>query len=371
MTDHRYDLLARQLAVHSLQIKTGDKVLIDVTDTPDEMTAALIKAVRGHGGLPFLRLNHSRLSGEMLSGATDEQYEAIARHAMAEMKDMDCYIAIRGKQNSFELSSVPSDSMATAMKHLRPVAQRRINKTRWCALDWPTPGMAQQAGMSTPAFEDFYFNACLADYGKLGEAMKHLARLMESADQVRITGPGTDLVFSIAGMPAIPCAGERNIPDGEVFTAPVRDSVEGSILYTAPTVFQGIPFDNIAFEIEKGRISRASAGSPAKTDALNRILDTDPGARYFGEFSFGTNPHITFPMRNILFDEKIAGSFHLTPGQAYDVADNGNTSQVHWDLVCIQTPEYGGGDIYLDGELFRDDGSFLDPKLAPLNPTRP
>ena len=284
---------------------------------------------------------------------------------LAEMQAMDAYIAIRGGQNSFENSSVPAEKMALAQKHMRPVHNQRVCKTKWCVLRWPTPAMAQGAGMSTEAFEDFYFRCCLADYQQLRVAMDKLAERMMRTDRVRITGPGTDLTFSIKGMPAIPCAGEYNIPDGEVFTAPIKDSVNGTIHYTAPTLFQGIPFDGIRLTFKDGKIVEAHCnGNEA---ALLKILDSDAGARYIGEFALGLNPHILRPMRDILFDEKIAGSFHLTPGQAYDEAPNGNHSSVHWDLVCIQRPEYGGGEIWFDDTLIRKDGRFLDPKLAIFN----
>lgn len=368
MNDPRFDALARQLVTYSLNVRPGERILLELTDTPDEMATALIRAVREQKADPFLRINHERLVAEMYAGSTDSQYEAIGRHLMAEIQDMDGYIAIRGKQNAFETSSVPSEAMARAMKHLRPVSQHRINKTRWCALNWPSPGLAQQAGMSTAAFEDFYFKACLMDYAAMAKVAQKLVDRMQAADRVRITGPGTDLSFSIKGIDAIPCCGDCNIPDGEVYTAPVRDSMNGRIQYNTPTVFQGIPFDSVAFVIKDGRIVEARANSDDKTAAMNKILDTDPGARYFGEFALGINANILKPMCNILFDEKIAGSFHLTPGQAYAIADNGNTSQIHWDLVCIQTKEYGGGEIYFDDELIRKDGIFLNPELAALNP---
>lgn len=368
MNDERYEALAAQIVNYSLHIGQGEKVLIELALVPDEAGIALIQAVRKAGALPFLRVNRPRLNREMMAGATDDQYEAIARHLMAEMQDMDAYISLRGDMNAFELSSVPADAMATAMKHLRPVMQRRVQHTRWCVLRWPTEGMAQQAGMSTGEFEDFYFRTCLLDYRALSPAMEKLAEMMRRTDRVRITGPGTELAFSIKDIPALPCAGECNLPDGEVFTAPVRTSVNGVIQYNTPTVFQGIPFDSIRFCIKDGRIVEADAG--AKTAALNKILDSDPGARYFGEFALGVNPCIRKAMCNILFDEKIAGSFHLTPGQAYHVADNGNSSQVHWDLVCIQTEEFGGGEIYFDDVLIRKNGFFTDPELAPLNPSQ-
>lgn len=366
MHDIRLDRLADQIVNYSLHIAPGERVLIELTDVPDEAGIAIIKAIRKQGASPFLRINRSALNREMLAGATDAQYQFIGKHLMTEMADMDAYIAIRGEKNAFELASVPADAMALAMKHMRPAMHHRIEKTRWCVLRWPTPGLAQQAGMSTPEFEEFYFHACLADYSALGVAMKKLAAQMDATDKVHIEGPGTCLDFSIKGIPSIPCAGKCNLPDGEVFTAPVRESINGTIRYNTPTVFQGIPFDSIEFTIENGRITKASAG--AKTDALLNILDTDPGARYFGEFALGVNPGITRAMCNILFDEKIAGSFHLTPGQAYHVADNGNASQIHWDLVCIQTPEYGGGSISFDGKIIRKDGLFTDPELSILNP---
>jgi aminopeptidase len=195
--------------------------------------------------------------------------------------------------------------------------------------------------------------------------MNALAKLMTKAKDVHIMGPGTDLRFSIAGIPGIPCGGSHNIPDGECFTAPVKHSVEGVVTYNAPSIYQGIAFDNVKFEFKQGKIVKATANN---TKAINKILDTDDGARYIGEFAIGFNPHILEPMRDILFDEKIAGSFHFTPGQAYDGVGNGNKSQVHWDMVCIQRPEYGGGEIWFDGKLIRKDGIFVPKALNKLNP---
>jgi aminopeptidase len=365
MHDARIDILARQLVRYSTAVKPGDRVLIDLHDVPESIGLALIREVRARGALPFLRLHQGRLTREMLIGAEDGQYSVISKHLLAEMKDMSAYIAVRGGHNILETSDVPAEKMKLAMKHMRPVLDHRVRKTKWCVLRWPTPSMAQQAGMSTEAFEDFYFKACLLDYKALQPGMKALKRLMEGTDKVEIKGPGTDLRFSIKGIPAVPCWGQYNIPDGEVFTAPVRDSVEGHITYNAPTIYQGIPFDGIRLEFQKGRIVKATAGD--KTKALNRILDSDPGARHIGEFALGCHPGIREPMRDILFDEKIAGSFHFTPGQAYEEADNGNRSQVHWDMVAIQRKDHGGGEIHFDGKLIRKDGKFIPKSLTKLN----
>lgn len=350
---------------YSTSLKKGEKILIDLHDVPDSIGLALLRETRSRGALPFLRVHHGRLNREMLKGATDDQYAVIARHLLSEMKDMDAYIAIRGSHNIAETSDVPAERMKLAMKHMRPVLDHRVKKTKWCVLRWPSPSMAQQAGMSTEAFEDFYFKVCLLDYKAMVPAMNALKKLMDRTDRVEITGPGTDLRFSIKNIPAVISGGNYNIPDGEVFTSPVRDSVEGVITHNAPTIYQGIPFDGIRLEFSKGKVVKADAG--AKTAQLNRILDSDAGARYIGEFALGFNPVIREPMRDILFDEKIAGSFHFTPGQAYEEADNGNRSQVHWDMVSIQRKDYGGGEIRFDGKVIRKDGVFLPKALEKLN----
>ena len=365
MHDARIDALARQLVRYSTSLKKGEKVLLDLHDVPDSIGLALIREVRAKGALPFLRIHQGRLTREMLKGAEDTQYATITKHLLAEMKDMNAYIAIRGGHNIAETSDVPAANMKLAMKHMRPVLDHRVKKTKWCVLRWPSPSMAQQAGMSTEAFEDFYFKVCLLDYKALVPAMNALKRLMDKTDRVEITGPGTHLKFSIKDIPAVVCGGNYNIPDGEVFTAPVRDSVEGFVSHNAPTIYQGIPFDSIKLEFSKGKIVKAEAG--AKTKQLNKILDSDGGARYIGEFALGFHPVIREPMRDILFDEKIAGSFHFTPGQAYEEADNGNRSQVHWDMVNIQRKDWGGGEIHFDGKLIRKDGVFLPKALAKLN----
>ncbi len=366
MTDPRTTQLARALVRHSCKLQPGEHILLDLYDAPEEIGIELIRAAREAGAIPHIREHNSRVVREMLAGATAAQYESIAALELEEMKAMQAYIAIRGSRNTFENSGIAPENMQLAMKYMRPVHNQRVCKTKWCVLRWPTSSMAQGAGMSTEDFEDFYFRCCLADYDALRKAMDKLAKRMMNTDKVHITGPGTDLTFSIKGMPAIPCSGEMNIPDGEVFTAPILNSVNGTIFYTAPTVYQGIPFDGIRLTFKDGKIVEAHCNG--KDAELNKILDSDDGARFIGEFALGVNPYILKPMYDILFDEKIAGSFHFTPGQAYENCDNGNRSQVHWDMVCIQREEYGGGEIWFDDELIRKNGFFTDPELSILNP---
>jgi aminopeptidase len=364
MHDARLDTLAKLLVGYSIQLKRDEKVLIEAFDVPDEMTIALVRAARNVGAIPFVQIHRARVSRVLSLGASGRQLKLMANHELARMKKMNAYVALRGSNNITELSDVPAERMKLIAKTMRPVQDQRVKKTKWVVLRWPTPSMAQLAGMSTEAFEDFYFSVCTLDYRKLQPGMKALKALMEKTNRVEIKGPGTELRFSIKGISAVICGGDRNIPDGEVFSCPVKDSVQGHVTFNAPSIYQGTSFDGIRLKFRNGKIVDATSN---RTKELNKILDSDAGARYIGEFSLGFNPHVLEPMRDILFDEKIAGSFHFTPGQAYEEADNGNKSQVHWDMVSIQRPEYGGGEIYFDGKLIRRDGEFLPKQLRSLN----
>jgi aminopeptidase len=365
MQDPRIDQLARQLIRYSTSVQKGDRVLLDIYDAPNTITLALIRQVVAAKAIPVVKLHDTVVTRELMKHADPEGYDMLCKNNLDLMKEIDAYIAVRGSHNITEMSDVPADKMKLVMEKMRPVINERVNNTRWCVLRWPTSAMAQQAGMSTEAFEDFFFKVCLLDYKSLMPAMTALKKLMDKTNKVHIKGPGTDLRFSLKGLKAIACGGTHNIPDGEVFTAPVKDSVEGTLSYNAPTVYQGIAFDNVKLEFSQGKIVKATANN---TKAINKILDSDEGARYIGEFAIGFNREIREPMRDILFDEKIAGSFHFTPGQAYEgVADNGNRSQVHWDLVCIQRPDYGGGEIWFDDKCIRKNGKFLPRELQKLN----
>ena len=363
--DPRYSQLAAGLTGFSTSLAKGERVLIDAFDIPDAMVIALIRAVRARGAHPYVQIHRARVTRELSVGAEEAQFSVHADVELARMQRMDAYIAIRGSDNIFESSDVPASKVQLVSRLMKPVLDHRVGRTKWVVLRWPSSAMAQQAGMSTEAFEDFYFKVCTLDYARMTPGMKALADLMRRTDRVHIKGPGTDLRFSIKGIGAQPCGGLRNIPDGEVFTCPVKDSVEGYVQYNAPTVYLGTSFDNIRLAFRGGRIVEATSSN---TRRLNEILDSDAGARFIGEFAIGFNPHIREPMRDILFDEKIAGSFHFTPGQAYDNPGNGNKSQVHWDMVCIQRPEYGGGEIWFDGKLIRKDGIFVPKSLHKLNP---
>ena len=367
MRDPRIDKLADVLVNYSVHCQKGEKVLIEARGIDAELVKACVEKVFAAGGYPFADVIDTSVERALLRGTGEEHCRLRAKYAKYRMEDMDCYIGIRGGGNTFELSDVPPEKMqAYDRLYSFPVHhETRVKQTKWVVLRYPNPSMAQNAGTSTEAFEDFYFDVCTLDYSKMDKAMDALQALMERTDKVRILAKDTDLSFSIKGIPAIKCAGHMNIPDGEVYTAPVKDSVNGVITYNAPTLENGIKHENVRLVFKDGKIVEATS---SQTAALNAVLDTDEGARYVGEFAIGVNPYVTSPMLDILFDEKISGSIHFTPGCSYDDAFNGNKSSVHWDMVLIQTPEWGGGEIWFDGTLIRKDGRFVPEELQCLNP---
>ncbi|MFR4998007.1 MAG: aminopeptidase [Clostridium paraputrificum] len=367
MKDPRFTKLAHNLINYSCRLKEGEKVLIEGIGDCEALVKELVKEAYNAKAIPLVTLKNKEVDREILMGASKEQLELMAKYEAARMSDMDAYIGIRAGQNSAETSDVPSEKLSLYSKYFaNPVhGEIRVPKTRWVVLRYPNYSMAQAANMSTEAFEDYYFNVCNLDYSKMSEAMDKLVALMERTDKVRLTAEGTDLTFSIKDIPAIKCAGEANIPDGEVYTAPVKNSVNGTITYNTPSLREGFTYENVKLTFKDGKIVEATAND---TERINKVFDIDEGARYVGEFAIGVNPYILEPMKDTLFDEKITGSIHFTPGASYDDAFNGNKSALHWDLVLIQRPEYGGGEIYFDDVLIRKDGLFVIEELKCLNP---
>ncbi len=366
--DSRIEKLAYNLVNYSVKAAPGEKVYIHhIGPSTRDLARQLVKEVYKANAIPFIHYTDTRLQREILLNCSEEQLKIMAEIDALEMSKMDCYIGVRGTDNISELSDVPTDNMSMYDRlYLTPVHHEiRVPKTKWVVLRYPNDSMSQLSNTSVEAFENFYFDVCTLDYSKMGEAMKSLISLMDKTDHVHLVGSGTDLTFSIKDIPAIACAGNMNIPDGEVYTAPVRDSVNGTISYNAPSIYQGFVYENVCLEFKDGKIINATAND---TERINKVFDTDEGSRYIGEFAIGVNPFITKPMKDILFDEKIMGSIHFTPGNCYDEAPNGNHSAIHWDLVMIQTPEYGGGEIYFDDVLIRKDGRFVLPELECLNP---
>jgi aminopeptidase len=366
--DPRNTKLAEQLIDYSVELKPGEKIYIEIKGLEAlDLGKELVRFATLRGGIPFWYYNDESLSRNFIRNASADQFAAWGRFHRPVMEAVDAYIGVRGSTNPFDLADVDAEHMKGFNKaywdevHLKV----RLNK-KWCVMRYPNPAMAQLAERSTEDFADFYYRVCTLDYEKMSRAMDPLHELMTKTDRVHLKGPGTDLTFSIKGIGAVKCDGHRNIPDGEVYSAPVRESMNGVIQYNADSMHAGSLFKNIRFEIADGKIVKATCDGDV--EKLNHELDIDEGARYFGEFALGVNPYVVKPMLDTLFDEKIRGSFHLTPGNAYDTAPNGNKSALHWDIVCIQTPECGGGEIHFDGKLIRKDGLFVPKELQGLNP---
>lgn len=367
MKDPRLTQLAHNIVHYACAVQPGENVLIESIGFEKDFVTALIDETYAVGGHPFVNIKDPSVNRALMMHCDDEQLTLMSEAEQLIMRNMQCYIGIRSGDNLYATRDVPADKLQKySVKFSEPVHTGiRVPHTRWVVLRYPTASMAQAAGMPTELFEDHYFNVCNLDYSKMSKAMDALKERMKRTDKVRIVGPGTDLSFSIKGMPAVKCDGKCNIPDGEIYTAPIKNSVNGVLSYNTASQYQGTTFERIRFVFKDGKIVEATAN---ETEKCNFILDTDEGARYIGEFAIGVNPYITEAIKDTLFDEKIAGSFHFTPGCAYDDCDNGNKSAVHWDLVCIQTPEYGGGEMYFDDELIRKDGLFVPEYLHCLNP---
>ncbi len=366
--DPRTKALAENLVHYSCRIKKGERVLIDCAGASAYLLVQeIVKAVHRLGAFPYVNLSDASINRTIAMQCSEQHLGFMREYELMQMQGMDAYIAVRASDNVNEMSDVPPDKMQTYQRILHPVIEYRVANTKWVILRYPNHSMAQLAGTSLEAFEDFYYNVCNLDYAKMSRAMDPLVELMDRTDRVQITGRDTNLSFSIKGIPTIKCDGIMNIPDGEVFTAPVKDSVNGTLRYSSPSLYQGFKYEDVRLEFKDGRIVQAMAND---SERINRLLDTDEGSRYIGEFAIGVNPYIVKPMLDTLFDEKIMGSFHFTAGNCYDEAPNGNKSSIHWDLVNIQTPEHGGGEIYFDDVLIRKDGLFVVKELMSLNPEK-
>ncbi len=364
MRDPRVHEMAKVLVDYSTRIKKGDRVLISAVGFEAAPLVKELYALCLQRGADYVEysFNEPEIDRQFYNLATKKQLEVFPQHKLDFFKTLTAYIGISASENSMINANSNQKAMSAHQRLVRPLVDQRVRHTKWVVTRYPTQGAAQEARMSLEEYEDYLFSACNMDWAAMSKKMDKLTKLMNKTSQVQLKAADTDLTFSIKGIDSIKCDGRFNIPDGEVFTAPVRDSVQGCITYNCPTIYQGKEFNNIRLEFENGRIVKATAGEMTK--ALNSILDTDDGARYVGEFAVGVNPNISTPMSNILFDEKISGSIHFTPGQAYDEADNGNRSAIHWDMVRLMKD----GEIWFDGRLIQKNGRFVLPELEPLNP---
>ncbi len=364
--DERLQKLSKTIVNYSLKIKENDRVLITTqTDQPKELIKCLIREITQQKGIPFVRIKEPEVQALLQELTTEKRIQELQKRATFDVENIDCFINIRYTTNDFENSKMNADIRKKLGEATKESDYIRINERRWVLLNYPSKLDAYKAGMTTDDFNHYAIEVMNVDYEKMYQAIQPLEKLMRETDQVRILGPNTDITFSIKGMNVVPCCGESNIPDGEIFTAPIKESVNGIITYNTPSPYHGDVFRNVCLKFKNGQIIEATCDG--NQEKLNEIFNTDEGARYIGEFSLGLNPKILNPMGDILFDEKIIGSIHFTPGQAYDDAFNGNQSAIHWDMVLIQRKEYGGGEIYFDHRLIRKDGLFVLPELFHLN----
>ena len=359
-------ILSKKIVEHSLKINSQDKVLISYQSTEcNDLVVALVKDIASRGAICYVKLIDPTINKELLLNTNEERAYLLGDYSEFEVNHFTAFISIRYSVNDCEDNQVSNKIRNLIGNETRKYDEIRINKRKWVLLNYPSMLDAHKAKMDYETFKEFALDAMITDYDDLSKKLEPLKELMEKTDKVRIIGPETDITFSIKGVPVVPCCGESNLPDGEIFTAPIKNSINGVITYNVPSPYQGEIFNNVSLTFKDGKVIGAkTSGSQAK---LEEILNTDEGSRYVGEFSIGLNPNILHPMGDILFDEKIIGSIHFTPGQAYHDADNGNRSRIHWDLVLIQRPEYGGGEIYFDDVLIRKDGLFVIDELKQLN----
>jgi len=357
--------LAEQIVGHSLRLEENDRVLIDVVGEADELVTATLTKVYEAGAQPFLRTISTDHLKTIVRGGSEVYMKHWADVDRFQMRGISAYLRIRADENLYDWSDIPQDRFTQYVNHYRLPQQEAIAKlSKWLMIQYPTHGMAQQARMSTPAYQELYFRSSCMDYARLAEAAKPLQDLMAQVDKVRIEAVDTDFQFRIRGIPSYMCDGRYNLPDGELFTAPLAESAEGEIRFNIPSAFMGIQFEQVRFKVNKGHVIHADS---SQRELLRSIIGSDFGASRFGEFGIGLNPFIRMPTNHVSMDEKMGGSIHLALGQAFEYADNGNKSAIHWDFVQCHFQEFGGGNVYFDNQLVRRDGLYVHPQLLALN----
>lgn len=357
--------LANTIVNYSLNLKENSKVLVNFSQVATPLVEEIIKEAEKVGAIVVLNMSDPKLNARLAEKNTEARLEHLKKIKEFEVMNYDAFVMIRSGVNDYEAKNVPPEMTKKFGAMTQELDDIRINEREWVLLNYPTDLDAHKAKMTTAEFNEFAFDVMTVDYKKMNENIQPLKELMERTDKVRIVSPGTDISFSIKGMPAIPCTGEKNIPDGELYSAPIKESINGTITYNTPSPYQGNVFNHVSLTFENGKIINATCDED--NEKLNEIFDTDEGARYVGEFALGFNPKILYPMGDILYDEKILGSLHFTPGRCYADCDNGNVSSIHWDMVLIQREDFGGGEIYFDDILIRKDGKFTLEELKQLN----
>ena len=365
MDTKKLNTLANTIVNYSLHLKENSRVIVNFHKEAIPLVEELIKEAQKVGAIMVLNMTEPRLNARLAEKNNESRLEHLKKIKEFEVQNYDAFIQIHSSFNDYESKNVPKEMIKKYGSMVQELDDIRINEREWVLLNYPTDLDAYKAKMTTADFNEFALEVMTVDYAQMSKDIAPLKELMEKTDKVRIVSPRTDITFSIKGMPAIPCTGEKNIPDGEIYSAPIKTSVNGTITYNTPSPYQGNVYNHVSLTFENGKIINATCDED--NDKLNEIFDTDEGARYVGEFALGFNPKILYPMGDILYDEKILGSLHFTPGRCYADCDNGNVSSIHWDMVLIQREDFGGGEIYFDDILIRKDGKFVLDELKVLN----
>jgi aminopeptidase len=368
MADIRIEKMADLLVNYSVAVKPGDRVAITGEALAEPLLREIYARVLQAGGHPFLMMAAQGLEELFFKYASEEQLKHIPPPAKLLYETYECRIAIGGEENTRALSSVDPAKLVTHQAARKDLLKTMLERSarhefRWTYAMFPTNAYAQDAEMGLAEYEDFIYNACLVDlndpigyWKRFSQTQQKISDWLKGKKSVHVVAPETDLRFSIEGRTFENCDGHYNMPDGEVFTGPVEDSMEGHVYFSYPTIYEGREVNGVRLRFEKGKVVQATADK--NQDFLNRTLDTDEGSRRVGEFAFGNNAGIQRFTRQILFDEKIGGSFHMALGAAYPETGGKNESSVHWDMICDMRQ---GGEVRVDGELFYKNGKFVIP----------
>jgi aminopeptidase len=363
--DARADALAQILVRYSTRVGEGDVCVIQSTTPAEVLVQAVYEEVLRAGGRPILQLSTEGAQAAFFNLASDDQLDWVAPTSEWLVENADAHIGIMADVNSRELSGTDPKKQARVSKARRELLETSMRRAasgehRWALTLFPTHSYAGEAGMSLREYEDFYYAACLATDGepvsaweRQADQVKRLSEWIEGKEEVRVTAPGTDITLGVAGRHWIPCYGEHNMPDGEFFTGPVEDSVNGEISFSFPASYGGRTVSGVRLRFENGKVVDATAEQGE--DFLIEMLDTDEGARRLGELGIGTNYGISTGTKEILLDEKIGGTVHMAVGMSYPETGGTNTSAVHWDMVCDLR---SGGALVVDGVELQRDGQF-------------
>ena len=366
MADSRVDKLAEVLVGYSAAVKPGDKVMVEGNTLAEPLLKAVYARVLQAGGHPLMLVS---LPGEdelLFRYGSDEQLQHVPEPFKLIFETYDVRIAIRGEHNTKALSNVDPAKMVMHSRAytelMKTFMQRSASgELRWVVTLFPTHAHAQDAEMSLSEYEDFVYGACLPEpddplgyWQRFSAWQQKIVDWLEGKERVHVIGPETDVRLSIADRVFINSDGHNNMPSGEVFTGPVEDSVEGQVYFSYPAIYKGREVTGVRLWFEHGRVVKASAEK--NEEFLLQTLDTDAGARYLGEFAIGTNKGINRFTGQILFDEKINGSFHMAVGAGYPETGSTNESAIHWDMICDMRD---GGEIWVDDELLYKDGQFV------------